>query len=33
MDGNEGSKNKPVREKGERYKLPLEAIGEKIEVV
>lgn len=33
MAGNEGSKNKLDREKGERHRLPSEAIGEKIEVV
>lgn len=33
MAGNEGSKNKPAREKGERYRLPSEAMGKKIEVV
>lgn len=33
MAGNEGSKIKPDREKGERYRLPSEAVGEKIEVV
>ena len=33
MAGNEGCKNNPAREKGERYRLPSEVIGEKVEVV
>jgi len=32
MAGNEGSKNKTAREKGERYRLPSETAGEKIEL-